>query len=305
MVAAQEPPTGKAVRIGYLGNLPGQFEEAFQQGLRELGYVEGQNIIIEERFAHGRSDQFPQLATELVRLKVAVIVSVSDAATRAAKEATSSIPIVMVVAGDPINTGLIASLARPGGNITGVTGVAPEINGKRLELLRDGFPGIARVGVLWDAGSLDNVAAFDQLQAAAPVLQLAIQSLAVREPGDFDAAFAAATREAPDALLVLGGALTTGQRARIVEFAAERQWPAMYGHRRFVEAGGLISYGPALHDLLPRAAGFVDQLLRGADPASLRVEGPTRPYLVVRQQAADELRIRLPRSILARADEII
>jgi putative tryptophan/tyrosine transport system substrate-binding protein len=250
--------------------------DGFRRGLRDLGYVEGQNIRLELRSAEARSEKLPGLAAELVRLKMDVIVTSGTPAALAAKRATTAIPIVMAVAGDPVGTGLVASLARPGGNITGLSLMAPELGGKRLQLLKEVVPGVSRVAVLWNAGNPYAVLVWTETEAAARTLGVQPQSLTVRGPDDFEGAFRAATRLGPGALITVEDGLTLSYRTPIVAFAARRRLPAMYGFREFVDAGGLMSYAADLFDLFRRAATYVDKIIKGARPADLPVEQPTR-----------------------------
>lgn len=276
-------PPAKVPRIGYLGSLPGaRTHETFRQGLRDLGYVEGQNIVIEYRWAE-RADQFPDLADELVRLKVDLIVGVATLAAHAAKDATTTMPIVFVGPGDPVGSGLVAKLARPGGNITGVSGLHTELTGKRLELLREIVPKLSRVAMLWNSANLGMSLRFREAQAAARALGLTLQSLGVRDPIGFDHAFAAMTRERPDALLMIADTFTYLHRGRILDFAVKSRLPAIYELRELVDDGGLMSYGPNLSEIFRRAAAYVDNILKGAKPGDLPVEQPTTFELVINQ----------------------
>jgi putative ABC transport system substrate-binding protein len=308
---AQQP--AKIPRIGVLSVLPAPTPsappptlEAFRQGLRELGYVEGQNIAIEYRYAEGKFERLPDLAAELVRLKVDVIVTHTDPAIRAAKQATSQIPIVMAVVGDPVVTGLAASLARPGGNITGLSFLAPELAGKRLELLKETVPRLSRVAVLWNSPSVAMRHTFREAQVAAGALGLAFISLEVQgNPEDFERVFSTTPRERPDGLFVTLDPFTRLHRKRIVELAAKHQLPAIYEQREFVDAGGLMSYGPSVPDMWRRAATYVDKILKGAKPADLPVEQPTRFELVINLKTAKALGLTIPQSVILRADQAI
>ena len=304
--AAQNPV--KVSRIGYLSAGPSGSSpniEAFREGLRALGYAEGQTIAIEYRYAAGRDDRLPDLATELVRLKVDIIVTDSSPAARAVQKATKTIPIVMAASGDPIGTGLIASLARPGGNITGLTHLSPELSGKRLELLKEAFPRASPVAILWNPTNPDKASDFKETQAAARALGVQLQSLEVRGPNDFDKAFAAATSKRAQALITLSDPLTGSHGRRILEFALKNRLPAMYGERGFVESGGLMAYGHIPVDLHRRAATYVDKILKGARPADLPVEQPTKFELVFNLKTAKQIGLTIPPNVLARADKVI
>ena len=278
---------------------------AFVEGLRELGWIEGQNVVIEDRWADGKTDRLPALAAELVRLKVDAIFTRSWPAAVAAKLATTTIPIVIITAGDPVGTGLVASLAHPGGNITGLGDLTTELSAKRLELLKETVPKLSRVAVLWNSADGGMTLRFRQIQAAAPTLGVTVRPLGVQEPEDFEQAFAAMTQERPDALFVVADVLTRFHHKRIRDFAALNRLPAMYELREFVADGGLISYGPSFPDLQRRGAVLVDKVLKGAKPADLPVEQPTRFELVLNLRTAKALGLTIPQSILLRADDVI
>ncbi len=301
---AQQP--SKVFRIGYLGGtrIP-HLLEAFLQGLRERGYVDGQNIIIEYRWAEGRIERYPALAAELVRLKVDIIVTGSVPGALAARDATKTIPIIVQVAGSPVETGLVASLARPGGNVTGIAVLFAELSAKRLELLKETLRKVSRVAVLWNSANPAKVADWRETQAAARVLRVTLQSREVRGPDDFESVFTAITRERPDALITLDDILTLHYRQRIVDFAAKSRLPAIYALREFVDAGGLMSYAVNLPDILRRSATHVDKILKGAKPADLPVEQATRFELVINLKTAKALGLTIPQAILIRADEVI
>ncbi len=305
---AQQP--GKVPRIGFLwASSPSdpasqRYREVFRRGLRDLGYIEGQNIAIESRSAEGKYDRLPGLAAELVRLQVDVIVAVGAAAP-AAKQATTTTPIVMVGAGAAVEAGLVASLARPGGNITGLTQMLPELTAKRLELLKEAVPKVSRVAVLWNSANPVKALDWREIQVAARALGVTLQSVEVQEPDEFDRALAAIPRGHPDALITLDDSLTFLHRTRIVNVAAKSRLPAMYGLTAFAEAGGLMAYGPNVPDLFRRAATFVDKILKGAKPADLPVEQPTRFELVVNLKTAKALGLTIPQSVLIRADQVI
>ena len=302
--AAQQPAKVPRIGILRLGSAPDPLIEAFREGLRQLGYVEGQNLAIEYRWSE-QGDRLPDLAAELLRLKVDVIVAAGAPAIRAAKNATSTIPIVMPVVTDPVVEGLVASLARPGGNVTGLSSVAPDLSGKRLELLREGFPKISRVGVIWDSKSGIGPAELEATQGAARTLGVQLQVLEVRGSDYLDKAFGAARRHRVGALITLASPFFFANRAHLVVLAAASRLPVMYYHRAYVDAGGLMSYGPNLPHMFRRAATYVDKILKGAKPADLPVEQPTRFELVVNLKTAKTLGVTIPRSVLIRADHVI
>jgi putative ABC transport system substrate-binding protein len=301
---AQDLPKGRMLLPG----LPGapHLIEAFRQELRERGWVEGQNIVIDFRFAEGRLDRLPDLAAELVRLKVDIIVTMTTYAAVAAKNATATIPIVMIDANDPVGVGLIASLARPGGNVTGLSSnVGPEIVGKQLGLLKEVVPKVRQVAVLSNADNPFHALAIREVKDVARSLGVQPQILEVRRPTEFDGAFAAMAKERVGALLVVGDFLMYANRARLAALAAGRRLPAAYSLRDYAEAGGLMSYGTDLIDLNRRAAIHVDKILKGAKPADLPVEQPTKFELVINLKTAKALGLTIPPSLLARADEVI
>ena len=280
--------------------------EAFRQGLRELGWVEGQNIIIDYRFAEGRLDRLPDLADELVRLKVDVIVAGPTPPAVAARNATRTIPIVMTNAAEPVELGLVTSLARPRGNVTGLAwSVNLEIIGKGIEMLKETVPKVRRVAVLANPANPGNVLAVRDVKAAARSSGVQLQILEARGPGDLDGVFAAMAKERVEALLVLADSMLTLHRARIADFAAKNRLPSMHGLREEVEAGGLMSYGPTLVANFRRAATYVDKILKGAKPADLPIEQPTTFELVINLKTAKALGLTVPQSLLVRADEII
>ena len=273
--------------------------------MREHGYIEGQNIAVEYRFASGRVERLPELAAELVGLKLDAIVTPGTAPALAAKQATSTIPIVFAGVGDAVGAGLIANLARPGGNITGLASINAELGGKRLELLKEVVPKASRVAFLYNPADQSNVLVLKQLQQAAPALGLILQPLEVREPGEFEGAFAAMTRKRAQALFVVAGVLTLEHRKTIVDLAAKSRIPTIWGHRQFVEVGGLMSYAVNFYDQVRRAATYVDKILKGAKPADLPVEQPTKFELVIKLKTAKALGLTIPPSLLGRADEVI
>ena len=307
--SAQAQQTQKVPRIGLLftgeSSQPSPNVEAFRQGLRTLGYVEGKTIALEYRFAEGKLARLPQLAQELVRLPVAVIVTATSPAIHAAKRATDTIPIVFAVSGNPMATGYVASLARPGGNVTGLSAMDYELSGKRLELLTEALRKASRVAVLWNPGNGAMVLKMKEVQSAAQALRVELKSLEVRDPQDFDRVLAALPREHPHALLTLADPLTYFHRDLIIEIAAKSRVPAMFEEREFVEAGGLMSYGPSILDNYRRAATYVDKILKGAKPAELPVEQPMKFEFIVNLKTAKQIGLTIPPNVLARADRVI
>ena len=297
-------------RIGWLGGPTREsaepFVQAFQRGLKDLGWVEGQNIVIEWRFAGGRAERLPDLAAELVRLQVDLIVVPSTPTALAAKNATKTIPLVTVGVGDPVGLGLVASLARPGGNITGLTAVvSPEIAGKQLELLKEAAPKVSRAAVLWNPATQGTALFLKETEIAARALGIQLQLLEARSLNDFDGTFAAMATKRAGALLVLGDVMFVTHRIRLADLAAKGRLPAMYTLREYVEAGGLMSYGPITPELFRRAATYVDKILKGARPADLPIERPSKFELVINLKAARAIGLTIPRSSLLRADQAI
>jgi putative tryptophan/tyrosine transport system substrate-binding protein len=309
LAARAQQSMAKVPRIGFLGNSTAELEAnligPFRDGLRALGYEEGRNIVIEYRWAEGKYERFPALTAELIALKVDAIVTAGTPASLAVKNATTTIPLVMVAVGDPVATGLVASLARPGGNITGLTSISSEMEGKRLELLREVVPKVSHIAVLWNAASPIQVIEEGEVRAAAGVLGIKMLSLGVRTREEIDDALATIIRERPDALLVLADRLFLHHRTRIMDFAAQERLPGVHAYRELVEAGGLMSYGPSYADMHRRAAAYVDKILKGAKPADLPVERPVKFELVVNLKAATELGLDVPPTLLGRADEVI
>ncbi len=306
MVEAQQP--AKIPRIGFLAATPSGSSDrtdTFRQGLRELGYVEGKNIIIEYRRAEGQFERLPELAAELVHLKVEVIVAAGAASTRRAKEATATIPIVMASDNDPVGSGFVASLARPGGNITGLSQMAPELAGKRLEILKEIVPKLSRLAVLGEFNNPGNAQSLKETELVAEAFKVRLQSLDVRGPKDIESGFQKASKGHADAVLVLGGPVATAQREHIAELAAKSGLPAMYPQSDYMDAGGLIFYGPSFSDLFHRAATYVDKILKGAKPADLPVEQPTKFELVINLKAAKQIGLTIPPNVLVRADKVI
>jgi putative ABC transport system substrate-binding protein len=309
-LAVEAQPAGKIPRVGHLFLQPSSvtwhLRDAFRQGLSGLGYVEGQNIVIEFRNAEGRLERLPDLAAELVRLKVDVIVAAPDACIQAAKQATSTIPIVMALSEDPVGRGFVASLARPGGNITGLNTLSPELIGKLLELLKEIVPKLSRVAALQDMDNPSQAAFLRETEVAARALGLQLQALPLRGPNpDFESAFRAATSGRAGALSIVGGPLFFAHRAGVVDLAARNRLPAIYKQREYVDAGGLISYGPSIPDIHRRAATYVDRILKGAKPRDLPVEQPTKFELIINGKTAKALGLTIPPSLLLRADQII
>jgi len=284
---------------------PAHLRSVFQDALGKLGWIVGENIFIEDRYGEDRLDRLPDLAADLVRLNVDVIVAAGTLAPLAAKRATSTIPIVMSSAGDPAASGLVASLAQPGGNITGLSLMAPELGGKRLEILKELLPNLSRVAVLWNAANPYSALVFRETETASQKLGIGIQSLEVRAPGDFDGALAAALAKHAQALVAVEDPRTFGHRQQIIESSDMNRLPAIYGVREFVDDGGFLSYGANLEDMWRRAAGYVDKILKGAKPSDLPVEQPTKFEVVVNLKTAKALGLTIPPSLLARADELI
>jgi len=306
-LAARAQQTLKAAHIGYLAfRSPMSADDSFFQGLRNFGWIEGQNILIERRFAVGNANQLKDSAAELVRLKVDVIVAAASDATLAAKDATTSIPIVFVNAGDPVGQGFVQSLAHPAGNITGIAfDVSPDITTKQAQLLIEVVPKASRFAVLWHPTSAVARSYWNVMKASAPALHIELQSLEVQDPNELEGAFDAMTRQRADGLLVLSDSFTTFYRARLTELAAKHKLPAIYGHGQFIEAGGLMSYGPSLSEVYGRAAEFVDKILKGAAPARLPAEQPTKFELIINLGTAKTLGLEIPPGLLARADKVI
>jgi ABC-type uncharacterized transport system substrate-binding protein len=302
-VHAQQP--GKMRRIGFLGAAPDYYVEAFRQGLRNLGWVEGQTITIEYRNPEGKAGQLAQLADELVRLKVDVIVATATAAAVAAKQATKTIPIVMA-SSDPVGTGLIASLAKPGGNVTGITSLSADLGGKRLELLKEIVPSLSRVAVFWNPKAPGNKPQIQEIEAAAPALALQLQPVGMQLPyRDFESAFHSAVKGRAGAFITMSGPTLPPYRTQIVQAAAKSRLPGIYPEEAFVDVGGLISYGPNRTDSVRRMATYVDKILKGAKPADLPVQQPTKFELVINLKTAKQIGLTIPQRVLQRADRVI
>ena len=309
-IAAGAQQVGRVYRIVYLGNssptLEADLVDAFRQGLRNLNYVEGQNVVIEYRWAEGRNDLFPALVAEAVRLKADVIVTSGTPATLAAKEATRTTPIVIAAMGDPISAGVVASLARPGGNITGLASMSPEIDGKRLELLTDLLKGVSRIAVLWNPTNPGNAARLRNIQHAAAILRLTLEPVVgAADSQALEKGFQAIVDGRAQALVVEPDRGLLAHRVQIVAFTAKRRLPTLYPYREFVQAGGLVSYAPSYPAMFRRAATYVDKILKGAKPSDLPIEQPTTFELVINAKTAEAQNLTIPPSVLARADQVI
>jgi putative ABC transport system substrate-binding protein len=303
---AEAQQAKKVPRIGILSPLSSSADDlldAFRQGLRELGYVEGRNIVIEYRSAEGRNDRLPELAAELVRLKVDVLVTTGPAAVGAGKQATSTIPIVMGAVGDAVDFGFVASLARPGGNITGMSWLGPELNAKRLELLKEVFPKVVRVAVLWDPATPKTYVRATEV--AARSLGINLRVLEVAKSNEFDHAFATLTGDGAGALEVMPSTMFASQMRQLVDLAAKSRLPAIFPDERYAQAGGLLSYGPSFPEMYRRAATYVDKILKGAKPGDLPVEQPMRFEFIINLKAAKQIGLTIPPNVLARADRVI
>lgn len=307
--AVAEAQQKKVPRIGALlsgsSSTAGHYVDAFRQGLRDLGYVEGQTITVEYLWAEGRSDRFADFAADLVRAKVDLILVWGTTAVIAAKQATSAIPIVFVAVGDPVGSGVVISLARPGGNVTGLATLGTEIAGKRLELLREIVPRIGRVAVLRNLINPVSASMLKETQIAAQALGVQLQVVEVKDPGEFESAFSAMTKGRADALIVLGDPVFLSYRTRLGDLAAKHRVPAIYWDSQFVEARGLISYGVSITDLFRRAATYVNKILKGTKPTDLPVEQPTKFEFVINLKAAKQIGLTIPPNVLARADRVI
>jgi putative tryptophan/tyrosine transport system substrate-binding protein len=303
----QAPAPARVPRIGVVtaAEAIDPINEALRQGLQELGYIDGQNAVVEWRFTGGRLDPYPDLVGELVRLPVDVIVVQGTAGSRAAKQATSTVPIVMAFTNDPVRAGVVASLARPGGNVTGLASIAAELSGKRLQLLQDTVPSLARVAMLWNPAIADRAHEFEETEAAARVLGVDLQSVEVREANDFERAFEAVLRGRADALFLQDNDALDRNRPRIADFAAAHGLPAMSIRGEFVAAGTLMSYGANIADMNRRAATYVDKILKGAKPADLPVEQPMRFDFVINLKTAQALGLSIPHHVLLQATEVI
>ena len=300
---AQQP--GKTYRIGIIANAPAKLQEALHEELRARGYVEGQNLIVDRRYSEGKAERFQDFAIEMVRRNVDVIIVFTTPAALAAKIATKTIPIVFPTAIDPVGNGIVASLARPGGNVTGGAILYAELSAKRLQLLKEVIPKLGRVAVLWNAANPANATAWAVTESAARALGVTLRSHELRSASDFEGAFAKIAQERPDAIHVLADSLTFQFRNQIADFAARQRLPSVFDQREMVEIGGLMSYGPNLAEMLRRGGYYVDKILKGAKPGDLPMEQPTKFELVINLKTAKALRITIPQSVLAQADEVI
>jgi putative ABC transport system substrate-binding protein len=307
--AAEAQPLGRTVTIGFLGNsspsLESNLVEAFREGLRQLGYVEGRNLIIKFEWAEGHQERLPALARELVRLKPEVILTAGTPGNLAAKQATQSIPIVTAIAGDAVATGLVASLARPGGNVTGLSTLAPELDGKRLELLKEAVPKLSRVAVLRNPANPFTTIAWKAMQPAAEALGVKLQPVEASGPNELDRALAGIKAVHPDGLVLIVDRFLFSYRASIVQFVVKNRLPGMFPYPEFAQEGGLMAYGPDYPGMYRRAATYVDKILKGAKPGDLPVEQPTRFELVINLKTAKALGLTFPQSIRIRADQVI
>jgi putative tryptophan/tyrosine transport system substrate-binding protein len=302
---AQQPERQR--RVGFLRTEkpPAPWMDAFQKALRELGYEEGKNLLFEYRWAGGDDERLPELANDLVRLNVEVIVVSGTPAILALKKATTTIPIVMAAAGDPVGTGIVKSLAYPGGNITGMSNMIPDVGGKRLQLLKQFAPTAVHFGIIWNANNPFTQLVIHESENAARILNVRLQLLQVQAAADFDSAFEAGSREHIDSLIVVEDPLTISRRRQIVDFAARRRIPAVYGAKAFVDAGGFVSFGASFPDLYRRTAFYVDKILKGANPGELPIEQATKFELVINRKTAKALDLNVPDQLLAVADEVI
>jgi putative ABC transport system substrate-binding protein len=306
---ASAQQTGKIPRIAVFSVTPlsaqAPWLEALRQGLREHGYVEGKNIVIEYRSTEGKLDRVQEIAAELVRLNVACIITAGATPTRAAKQATGTIPIVMAAGDDPVALGFVSSLARPGGNVTGLTSLSADLTGKRLELIKEVIPKLSLVGILWDPGVIGAERQIEEIRPAAHNMAVRLQSLKVKHPDELEGAFQAAVQGHANALIVVASGPMNIHRSRITALAARHRLPAIYDAQEFVSAGGLMSYAPSREDMYRRAAGYVDKILKGAKPADLPVERPAKFELTVNLKTAKALGVQIPKAMLFRADHVI
>ncbi len=303
VVIAQQ--TDRMRKIGVLANEPWSAIDGLRQGLRELGYIEGHNLRLEYRYAEGQTERYPALAAELVALPVDAIVTTGTPAALAAKRATTTIPIVMATGGDPVGTGAVSNLARPGGNITGLSSLTSEVDAKRFELLRELLPTLSRVGVLMNPVNSFNIIAAQHVRSVAETLGVGLDFVEVSTEAEFDEAFRSLRRLHPDAVVVIADAFLLGHRTRIAQFMAESHLPAIYSYRDHVEAGGLMTYATNFRDLFRRAASYVDKIFKGAKPGDLPIEQPTKFEFVINLNTAKALGLTIPPVLLARADEVI
>jgi putative ABC transport system substrate-binding protein len=306
---ADAQPATQVPRIGFLSALsyeafPSRID-AFRQGLKELGYIDGRNIVVEYRWAEGKSDRLPQLAAELERLKVRLIVSAGPSATRPAKQATTTTPIVMAFDSDPVGSGFVVSLGRPGGRITGLSRLSPEISAKQIDVLTQIVPRLSRVAILGDFREPGNASALEQTEHAARILGVQVHQFDVRVSKNIEEIIQSARKERADALVVLPSVVTYARRTEVIAFASKHRLPAMYAFEEFVDVGGLITYSANMDDLFRRAATYVDRILKGSKPAELPVEQPSKFDFVINLKAAKQIGLEIPMSVLARADRVI
>jgi putative ABC transport system substrate-binding protein len=308
-LASRAEQSASLPRVGFMGNSTEALETnlvaSFREGLRELGYHEARNIVVEYRWAGGKYERFPTLIAELLAAKVDVIVTAGTPASMAVKKATTTVPLVMVAVGDPVGVGLVPSLARPGGNLTGLSSIAPDLEGKRLELLREVVPKLSHVGVFFNPANLFHTVSMQNARKAAEAFGITLLTLRVSVSQDLDGAFAIILKEKPAALLVLADRVYLHERKRMMDFALQHHLPTANAHKEMVEAGGLMSYGPSYEDMHRRAAGYVDKILKGAKPGDLPIEQPTKFDLKLNLNAAKALGVEIPPTLLARADEVI
>jgi putative tryptophan/tyrosine transport system substrate-binding protein len=309
VLAEAQQATKKIPRVGFLSLNPATVQkdrlEAFREALRKLGYVEGENINIEYRYADNKPERMPGLAAELVHLNVDVIVTTGSSATRPAKDATTAIPIVMMSDNDPVGSGFVTSLARPGGNITGLTNISGDLGDKRLELLKEIVPRLSRVAVFRDLTNVTEGIGVDEIEPTARVLKIQTQRFELAKVEDFDSQFQAIMKWRPGGLMIAGGPLMNEHRKRLIEFATKNKLPAMYNRDEFVEAGGLVSYAPSFIDLTRRAATYVDKILKGTKPSDIPVEQPMKFEFIINLKAAKQIGLTIPPNVLVRADRVI
>jgi putative tryptophan/tyrosine transport system substrate-binding protein len=309
VLAEAQQATKKIPRVGFLSLNPATVQkdrlEAFREALRKLGYVEGENINIEYRYADNKPERMPGLAAELVHLNVDVIVTTGSSATRPAKDATTAIPIVMMSDNDPVGSGFVTSLARPGGNITGLTNISGDLGDKRLELLKEIVPRLSRVAVFRDLTNVTEGIGVDEIEPTARVLKIQTQRFELAKVEDFDSQFRAIMKWRPGGLMIAGGPLMNEHRKRLIEFATKNKLPAMYNRDEFVEAGGLVSYAPSFIDLTRRAATYVDKILKGTKPSDIPVEQPMKFEFIINLKAAKQIGLTIPPNVLVRADRVI
>jgi len=305
LAAGAQAQKDKVYRVGILSLLKRPSEQVFRDAMRDLGYAEGKNVVYDVRYAEGNVDQLPSLAAQLVRLNVDVMVTAGGPAAEAARQTTTSVPIVLWGAGDPIGTGLITNVSHPGGNLTGITELSTELTSKRLQLFKEAVTGLHRIAVLWNIGDRAMTLRFQEVETAAPGLQLSVMPLPIRKLDDFELAFDAMTRDRPDGIFVVTDSLTRLKEGSLFEFARGQRLPTMFEFPPSAEDGGMIAYGPSIAEMAPRAAAFVDKILKGAKPGDLPLETPVRWYLVVNLKTARAMGLEIPTPILLRADEVV